>query len=143
MIEDASQNRGLGHDFLRHVERCGFLVYVVDMGPRNPRPSSDVVILNRELDAYRPGLSGRVGLIVANKADLLDAGEEALVDGREKLARLRSDVDMLYGPGRVPVVPISAKHRQNVERLARKLQQVVQARQAPMHDGEIRAPRVA
>ena len=143
LIEDASQNRGLGHDFLRHVERCGFLVYVVDMGPRNPRPSSDVVILNRELDAYRPGLSGRVGLIVANKADLLDAGEEALVDGREKLARLRSDVDMLYGPGRVPVVPISAKHRQNVERLARNLQQVVQARQAPMHDGEIRAPRVA
>lgn len=123
LVPDASQNRGLGHDFLRHIERCSTIVYVVDFGPMNPRPSSDVIILNRELEAYRPGLVERVALIVANKADLLGGENEDYTDhdAREKLLRFRQDIDMIFEPRRVPVIPISAKHELNLHHLAKRL----------------------
>ncbi|WFD36402.1 [histone H3]-dimethyl-L-lysine(36) demethylase [Malassezia cuniculi] len=126
LIADASQNKGLGHDFLRHIERCGMLVYVVDLSGPPGSPTEAILTLNRELDAYRPGLTDRVGLVVANKADLLGAeGPEAAADAQAMLARLRSDVDMLFGYGRVPVVPVSAKHKQNVHTVAAHLQRLV------------------
>ncbi|KOS15202.1 gtpase [Malassezia pachydermatis] len=124
LIHDASKNRGLGHDFLRHIERCNTIVYVVDFGPLNPRPSSDIVILNRELEAYSPGLSERVALVVANKADLLGHGPDAPTaeEAHQKLARLRGDVQLIFEPRHVPVVPISALHRLNLDTLAKYLQ---------------------
>ncbi|WFD04666.1 [histone H3]-dimethyl-L-lysine(36) demethylase [Malassezia obtusa] len=125
LVRDAAQNRGLGHDFLRHIERCGLLVCVVDMGPTNPLPSQDVGTLVRELEAYRPGLSQRIALVVANKADLLGGDAVPVADARAKLARLQADVDLLFAPRAVPVVPVAAKWRQNVERVVQTLRALV------------------
>lgn len=124
LVRDASKNRGLGHDFLRHIERCRSLVYIVDFGPSNPRPSSDVVLLNRELETYRPGLTDRVTMVVANKADLLGGDHDTYsdVDAREKLTRLRQDVAMIFEPRTVPVIPLSAKYRLNIDHVAKRLQ---------------------
>lgn len=71
LLARASENYGLGHAFLRHVERCAALVYVLDIGPEHPRPWDDLRALRAELEAYRMGLSARARLVVANKADLL------------------------------------------------------------------------
>ena len=129
LIEDASRDRGLGHDFLRHMERCSALVAVVDMGPLNPRPGMDLVIVRRELEAYRAGLSDRIALVVANKADLLGEGSSsARAEAQDKLAKLRYDVDALFAPRTVPVVPISAKLRLNIDRLVQQLPRL------PRHD---------
>ena len=126
LIADASLNKGLGHDFLRHIERCGMLVYVVDMSGPQGSAMQDILTLNRELDAYRPGLVGRVALVVANKADLLgNDGPESAAAAHAHLKRLRTDIDMLFGHGRVPVVPVSAKHRQNVQAVAAHLQRLM------------------
>lgn len=126
LIADASRNKGLGHDFLRHIERCGALVYVVDLSGPSGSPTEALLTLNRELDAYRSGLTDRVALVVANKADLVGArGPESAAEAHAMLRRLRADVDMLFGYGRVPVIPVSAKHRQNVHAVAARLQQLV------------------
>ncbi|WFD00731.1 [histone H3]-dimethyl-L-lysine(36) demethylase [Malassezia yamatoensis] len=121
LVDEASQNRGLGHDFLRHIERCGQLVYVVDIGPTNTLPSQDIAILNRELDAYRPGLSDRVAFVVANKADLLGTDAVPVAEAQAKLARLQKDVDLLFAPRKVTVIPVAAKYRQNVQRVVQML----------------------
>ncbi|PWN51237.1 GTP-binding protein Obg/CgtA, partial [Violaceomyces palustris] len=63
LIEGASCNKGLGHSFLRHVERCSVLVYVIDIGPDNAEPWKDLVKLRNELEAYRPGLSSRARVV--------------------------------------------------------------------------------
>ncbi|WFD44791.1 [histone H3]-dimethyl-L-lysine(36) demethylase [Malassezia psittaci] len=121
LVDEASQNRGLGHDFLRHIERCGNLVYVVDIGPTNPLPSQDIATLNRELDAYRPGLSDRVAFVVANKADLLGNDAVPVAEAQAKLARLQKDVDLLFAPRKVTVIPIAAIYRQNIQRVVQML----------------------
>ncbi|KAI3624886.1 MTG2 [Malassezia furfur] len=82
----------------------------------------DVATLNRELEAYRRGLSARVALVVANKADLLSADMGVPVaDARAKLARLQADVDLLFAPRHVPVIPAAAALRQNVAAVVRAL----------------------
>ena len=132
LVADAADDRGLGHDFLRHVERCGRLVYVVDLGPTNVLPSQDVATLNRELEAYRRGLSARVALVVANKADLLgDAAGVPAADARAKLARLQADVDLLFAPRHVPVIPVAAALRQNVAAVVRALRALAAPPGAP------------
>jgi GTP-binding protein len=68
LIPGAHANIGLGHDFLRHVERCQVLIYVVDLS--RSQPWLDLEMLHKELEAYRPGLSTRKSMVVCNKADL-------------------------------------------------------------------------
>lgn len=71
LIEGAHENRGLGHNFLRHVERCEAFVYVVDLSSGDGvKPWDALEILKRELDEYLPGLSNRPSFIVATKMDL-------------------------------------------------------------------------
>jgi len=87
LIDGAHDNVGLGHDFLRHIERCRVLAYVLDMGGEDGRdPLEDLVSLRGELELYQEGLSRRPALIVANKMDL----EEA----EENLRRLRQAEDL-------------------------------------------------
>lgn len=77
VIEGASEGVGLGHDFLRHVERCRLLVHVVDVsGSEGRDPLADFDILNRELAAFNPELASRPMLVAGNKCDL--ATEEQL-----------------------------------------------------------------
>ncbi len=71
LIEGAHENRGLGHQFLRHIERCTLLVFIIDMaGSENRKPWEDYRILDRELKLYSSVLVGKPRLIVANKMDL-------------------------------------------------------------------------
>lgn len=76
LIKGAHQGVGLGHDFLRHIERTSFLVYVIDMaGSEGRDPVDDYRNLRRELKLYKPELITRPHVIVANKMDLPVAAE--------------------------------------------------------------------
>lgn len=75
LIEGASDGVGLGHDFLRHVERCRLIVHVVDVsGSEGRDPREDFVAINRELANFSEELSQRQQIVVANKSDI--AAEE-------------------------------------------------------------------
>lgn len=71
IIRGAHQNRGLGLAFLRHIERCGFFLFVVDLAV--PEPWTQIEDLKYELEKYKPGLSERPHIVVANKIDLPQA----------------------------------------------------------------------
>ncbi|MBQ9617306.1 MAG: GTPase ObgE, partial [Oscillibacter sp.] len=72
LIEGASEGVGLGHDFLRHVDRCRLLVHVVDAaGSEGRDPLADFEAINAELSRYSPTLATRPQIVAANKADLL------------------------------------------------------------------------
>lgn len=86
LIEGAHDNVGLGHAFLRHIERTTLLAYVLDMGGVDGRaPWDDLAHLREELDLYIPGLSKRATIIVANKMDLPESAENLEIL-RSKLA---------------------------------------------------------
>jgi GTP-binding protein len=70
LIEGASEGKGLGHRFLRHIERCRALLLVVDLSAEDP--SADLATLRAELRAYDPGLVERPSLVVGTKADLVE-----------------------------------------------------------------------
>ena len=73
LIEGAAEGAGLGHDFLRHVDRCRLLLHVVDISCFEGRdPVEDIKSINHELEKYRPRLASRPQIIVANKVDSLD-----------------------------------------------------------------------
>ena len=72
LIEGASEGVGLGHDFLRHVDRCRLLVHVVDVsGSEGRDPVADFDAINEELARYSPELATRPQIIAANKSDIL------------------------------------------------------------------------
>lgn len=76
LIEGASENRGLGHRFLKHVERCKVLLIMIDMqGTDGREPISDYKVLVNELKLYMPGLVRKPELLCANKMDEPDAAE--------------------------------------------------------------------
>lgn len=76
LIEGASTGKGLGHQFLRHIERCRVIVHVVDMGAEEGRdPLEDYKIINDELGSYQIRLLERPQIVVANKMDLEHAEE--------------------------------------------------------------------
>lgn len=74
LIEGAHQGKGLGHEFLRHIERCRVLIHIIDMGGEDGRdPLKDFDIINDELKQYQLRLTERPQVIVANKMDLPEA----------------------------------------------------------------------
>lgn len=96
LIEGASQGVGLGHQFLRHIERTRVIVHVIDMSGSEGRvPYEDYMAINNELEQYNLRLMERPQIIVANKMDMPDA-EENLKEFKTKIAE------------DIPVVPISA-----------------------------------
>jgi small GTP-binding protein len=103
LIEGAHENRGLGHQFLRHIERCTLLVFILDMaGSENRNPWDDFRILERELALYSPILARKPRLVVANKMDLPEAAAN--------LAKFCAKVPVL-------VVPISCYSLEGFENL--------------------------
>ncbi len=87
IIEGASEGAGLGHDFLRHIDRCRLLVHLVDVsGSEGRDPVEDFEAINAELRDYSPELAGREMLVAANKCDLLEPGSD-------NLERLRAHVE--------------------------------------------------
>lgn len=97
LIEGAADGVGLGHDFLRHIERTKVLVHVVDAASTEGRdPIEDILAINKELAAYDPSLLQRPWLIAANKVDSIYA------EGEDPIAKLRAK----FEPD-VKVYPIS------------------------------------
>ncbi|MBS6546686.1 MAG: GTPase ObgE [Butyricicoccus pullicaecorum] len=87
IIEGASEGAGLGHDFLRHIDRCRLLLHLVDVsGSEGRDPVEDVETINAELAGYSEFLAARPQIIVANKTDLL--GED-----RSAVERLKAYAD--------------------------------------------------
>ena len=83
LIEGASEGAGLGHNFLRHVERVRLIVHVVDIsGIEGRDPYEDFVTINAELENYSIKLAGLEQIVVANKCDLLE--DEGVIDEFEK-----------------------------------------------------------
>lgn len=107
LIEGAHIGLGLGHEFLRHVERTRVLIHVVDMGTQEERdPIVDFETINRELSMYDPKLAVRPQIVAANKMDLPGADE--------RLKRfMETYPDIL-------VFPISAVSHQGVDLLMQK-----------------------
>ncbi len=96
LVDGAHRNVGLGHEFLRHIERTRMLVYVLDMGGTDGRnPVDDLHALQKELELYSEGLSKRAKLIIANKMDM----EESEKNLEELLKDLKKSL---------PVFPMSA-----------------------------------
>ncbi len=76
LVEGAHRNVGLGHDFLRHITRCRYLLFVLDTaGSEGRNPIEDLQSLRREIDLYDPRLSKRPWCILANKIDLPGSAE--------------------------------------------------------------------
>ncbi|MBR4462123.1 MAG: GTPase ObgE [Erysipelotrichaceae bacterium] len=81
LIEGASQGKGLGHEFLKHIERCRLILHVLDMGHEDP--IHDYEVINEELKLYPGNLETRPQIVIANKMDL-DNAEENLKKFKEK-----------------------------------------------------------
>ena len=109
LIEKASQGQGLGHEFLRHIERTRLLIHLVDIGFPEVKPLQAFKTINHELTSYHPDLANRPQIIALNKADLvIKPGElDALVRKFKKGGR--------------EVFVISAATRQGVLELARRV----------------------
>lgn len=87
LIEGASEGQGLGHEFLRHVERCRLMLHVVDVsGSEGRDPFEDFEKINQELLRFSPALAARPMLVAANKCDI--ASPEQVDAFRKKIASL-------------------------------------------------------
>jgi len=108
LIEGASQGSGLGHEFLRHVERTKLLIHLVDVGFPGVEPVKDFETVNHELKLYDSRLAARPQLVALNKIDLLqDPAEiERLVETFRKMGH--------------EVFPISAAARQGLAALTKR-----------------------
>ncbi|MFL0364795.1 GTPase ObgE [Pseudobacillus sp. 179-B 2D1 NHS] len=105
LIEGAHEGVGLGHQFLRHIERTRVIVHVIDMSGMEGRdPYEDYVTINNELKEYNLRLTERPQIVVANKMDMPDS-EENLAAFKEKIGE------------EVPVFPISAVTREGLKEL--------------------------
>ncbi|GAA3614340.1 GTPase ObgE [Microlunatus ginsengisoli] len=121
LIEGASEGRGLGFDFLRHIERCAALVHVIDCATFEPGrdPLTDLDVIEAELVAHG-GLEDRPRLVALNKIDVPDAGELAELVRPELEARgLR-------------VFPISTKSGAGLQALTFAMAEVVAARRSTL-----------
>lgn len=98
LIEGASEGVGLGHEFLRHIERTKMMIHVVDAaGIEGRDPIDDIYKINKELEAYNPEIAKRPQVIAANKTDLIFSEDEDPVE------RLKAE----FEPQGIKVFPIS------------------------------------
>lgn len=109
IIEGASEGIGLGHDFLRHIERTKVIIHIVDAaGVEGRDPIADIYAINKELEAYNPELLKRPQVIAANKIDALYNGEND-----DAIALLKDE----FEPKGILVFPISAVSGQGLKPL--------------------------
>lgn len=110
LIEGASEGVGLGHDFLRHIERTKLLVHVVDAASTEGRdPIADILAINKELNTYNPALSSRPQVIAANKIDAIYTENEV----EDPVRALKEE----FEPKGIRVFPISAVSGKGVKEL--------------------------
>ena len=115
LIEGAAEGVGLGHDFLRHVDRTKVLLHVVDAAGVDGRdPLEDILTINRELEAYDPELLKKPQIIAANKKDLL-------TEDNDIIDRLHKEFD----PKGIPVFVISGVTHEGCKELLNELWKVL------------------
>lgn len=108
LIEGASEGVGLGHEFLRHIERTKVMIHIVDAASTEGRdPIADIYAINKELDAYNPDIAARPQVIAANKTDMLYG------DDNDAVELIRQE----FEPKGIRVFPISAISGQGVREL--------------------------
>ena len=113
LIEGAHNNVGLGHEFLRHIQRCKILVLLLDMaGTDGRKPWDDYKQLLKELELYDAALLEKPRLVVANKIDEA-AAEENLKQFKKKIKK-------------VPVLPISAAFDEGMEKFLQTIREAVE-----------------
>lgn len=114
LIEGAHNNVGLGHEFLRHIQRCKIIVLLLDMaGTDGRKPFDDYKQLLKELELYDPALVEKPRLIVANKMD------EAIAE--KNLKQFKTKVK------KTAVLPISAAFDQGVDKFKQTIREAVEA----------------
>ncbi len=107
LIEGASEGVGLGHEFLRHIERTRLIVHMVDAASTEGRdPLNDIDAINRELNAYDPEITKKPQIIAANKIDMIYTGDDPVASLKAK-----------FEPQGIPVYAISAINGQGLREL--------------------------
>ena len=109
LIEGASEGVGLGHEFLRHIERTKVLIHLVDAASTEGRdPIADIYAINKDLEAYNADIAHRPQVIAANKIDAIYTE-----DGEDPVAKIRAE----FEPKGIKVFPISAVSGQGLSEL--------------------------
>ncbi len=112
LIEGASTGSGLGHKFLRHIERTKVIVHVLDMSSSEGRdPYEDYKIINNELKKYNINLTKRKQIVVANKMDIAQSNEN-LLKFKEKILKEEKNIE---------IIEISAYTKSNIDKLLYKI----------------------
>ena len=117
LIEGASEGVGLGHEFLRHIERTRVLIHMVDAASTEGRdPIEDIYAINKELKAYNAEIAARPQVIAANKVDVLGGDQEPV-------ERLKQE----FEPQGIRVFPISAVAGQGLKELLYYVKELLDA----------------
>jgi GTP-binding protein len=116
LIEGASEGIGLGHEFLRHIERTKVMVHIVDAaGTEGRDPIADIYAINRELEAYNPELLQKPQVIAANKIDAIYGDENEIIKN------LRDE----FEKDGIKVIPISAVSGQGLKELLYEIKELL------------------
>ncbi|MEI3437603.1 MAG: GTPase ObgE [Blautia sp.] len=119
LIEGASEGVGLGHEFLRHIERTRVIIHIVDAASTEGRdPVEDIYKINKELEAYNQEIASRPQVIAANKIDCIYNNEE-----EDPIQRLKQE----FEPKGIKVYPISAVTGQGVRELLFHVKELLDA----------------
>ncbi len=119
LIEGASEGIGLGHEFLRHIERTKVIIHIVDAaGTEGRDPIKDIYAINRELEMYNAEIARRPQVIAANKIDAIYAGEDM-----DPVALIKAE----FEPKGIEVFPISAVTGEGVKPLLYKVNEMLSA----------------
>ena len=119
LIEGASEGIGLGHEFLRHIERTKVIIHVVDAaGTEGRDPIEDIYAINKELEVYNADISKRPQVIAANKIDMIyDDGS-----GNDPVSALKAE----FEPQGIKVFPISAISQKGLNELLYEVYNMLQ-----------------
>lgn len=117
LIEGASEGVGLGHEFLRHIERTKVMIHIVDAaGSEGRDPIADIYAIGKELNAYNREIASRPQVIAANKMDMVFEEENDII------ARLKAE----FEPKGIEIFPISAVSGQGVRELLYKVSSMLE-----------------
>lgn len=118
LIEGASEGVGLGHEFLRHIERTKVIIHIVDAaGTEGRDPIADIYAINKELDAYNPDIAKRPQVIAANKIDAIYDPE------KDPVGAIKAE----FEPKGIQVYPISAVSGEGVKELLYHVYEMLQS----------------
>lgn len=123
LIKGASQGKGLGHEFLKHIERCKVIAHIIDFGSDEKNPIIDFEEINHELQTYSLGLETRKQVVIANKMDMQEF--------KNNLSKFKEKFPS------ISVVEISAIEEKNIDNLKRALLNALQTAQEIVYETKV------